>query len=234
MKPKLAAAKFSATVRAQFAAFVADPAFPCVGAKAALNAGSCQLCTYDELAEAKTSANLYSDLAAFAGSDLVRRREYASFVAIFRAPLSLGEGAFERLLWSQLRQLHAHDQQPWDALVSSDPANPRFSFSLAGQALYVVGLHGGSSRLARRFPWPALAFNPHEQFERLRSDGKWKRMQKRIRERDFALQGSVNPMLEDFGEASEARQYSGRAVEENWQPPFGGASPSKSRCPFAH
>jgi FPC/CPF motif-containing protein YcgG len=79
-----------------------------------------------------------------------------------------------------------------------------------------------------------LVFNRHEQFEKLRSDGKWKRMQKSIRKRDRALQGSVNPMLDDFGEASEARQYSGRAVEDNWQPPFDVAAPAKARCPFAH
>ena len=34
------------------------------------------------------------------------------------------------------------------------------------------------------------------------------------------LQGSINPMLSDFGEATEARQYSGRAVEDDWRAPF--------------
>lgn len=234
MKSEMDGSRFSVAVRAQFAAFVADPAFPCLGAKAALNVGSYQLCTYDKLAGAETAAQLHADLVAFTGSDLVRAQEYASFIAVFRAPLSLGEEKFEQLLWSQLQQLHALDEQPWDPLVSSDSASPRFSFSLGGQALYVVGLHGGSSRLARRFPWPALVFNPHEQFEKLRSDGKWKRMRNTIRQRDVALQGSINPMLNDFGEASEARQYSGRVVEENWQPPFQVAPPAKSRCPFAH
>jgi hypothetical protein len=234
MNADVAESDFLAAVRAQFAAFVADPAFPCLGAKAALNAGSYQLCTYDNLAGPETAASLFADLVAFTGSDLVRAQEYASFIAVFRGPMALGEGEFERLLWSQLQQLHARDEQPWDPLVSSDPASPRFSFSLGGQALYVVGLHGGSSRLSRRFPWPALVFNPHEQFEKLRHDGKWRRMQKTIRDRDLALQGSVNPMLNDFGEASEARQYSGRVVEENWQPPFRGPASPKSGCPFAH
>jgi FPC/CPF motif-containing protein YcgG len=234
MKPGVIGSSFTTAVRAQFAAFVADSAFPCLGAKAVLNAGSYRICTYQKLAAAKTSNKLYADLVVFIGSDLVRAQEYASFIAIFREPQSLVETAFERLLWSQLQQLHALDQQPWDSLVSSDPADPRFSFSLGGRALYVVGLHAGSSRLARRFPWPALIFNPHEQFEKLRGDGKWKRMQKAIRRRDAALQGSVNPMLEDFGEGSEARQYSGRAVDEDWQPPFPTAPSRKSACPFAH
>ena len=38
--------------------------------------------------------------------------------------------------------------------------------------------------------------------------------------RDEALTGSRNPMLARHGEASEARQYSGRAVDEDWRCPF--------------
>jgi len=95
-------------------------------------------------------------------------------------------------------------------------------------------LHPRSSRLARQFRWPALVFNPHEQFERLRADGKWKRMQHTIRERDVELQGSVNPMLSDFGETTEARQYSGRAVEADWEAPFDPVKPSPGKCPFGH
>jgi FPC/CPF motif-containing protein YcgG len=41
-----------------------------------------------------------------------------------------------------------------------------------------------------------------------------------VREREIALQGSLNPNLADFGERSEARQYSGRAVEDQWRCPF--------------
>jgi FPC/CPF motif-containing protein YcgG len=159
--------------------------------------------------------------------------EYATFVAIFEQPQSLDELQFENLLWQQLRALHQHDAAHfgWDPNVRSDPADPHFSFSFGGQALYVIGLHANSSREARRFPWPALVFNPHEQFQRLRADGKWKRMQETIRSRDLELQGSINPMLSDFGEQSEARQYSGRAVEENWRAPFKAV---ERKCPFAH
>jgi FPC/CPF motif-containing protein YcgG len=159
--------------------------------------------------------------------------EYATFVAIFERPRKLDEMEFENLFWKQLRALHDYDAAcfAWDPHVSSDPADPHFSFSFGGQALYVIGLHANSSREARRFPWPALVFNPHEQFERLRADGKWKRLQETIRSRDLELQGTINPMLSDFGEASEARQYSGRAVEDNWQAPF---PKVVGQCPFAH
>ena len=56
-------------------------------------------------------------------------------------------------------------------------------------------------------------------------------MQETIRHRDLQLQGTINPMLSDFGERSEARQYSGRIVEENWRAPF---SVAAGKCPFAH
>jgi FPC/CPF motif-containing protein YcgG len=167
------------------------------------------------------------------GEGRVRASEYATFVAIFERPREVDEIVFERLFWKQLRALHDHDAArfEWDPHVSADPADPHFSFSFAGQALYVIGMHANSSREARRFPWPALVFNPHEQFERLRADGKWKRIQETIRSRDLELQGSINPMLSDFGEKSEARQYSGRAVEDNWEAPFPGI---ERKCPFAH
>jgi FPC/CPF motif-containing protein YcgG len=228
-------------LKSQFADFVADAAFPCLGAKAAFHAEGHIIAVYDSLGAERSSRALGEELERFVHSDLRLTNDYATFVAIFREPRSLGEEEFERLLWSQLSQLHRIDavHHPWDPTVASDPSDPHFSFSFAGQALYVVGLHAGSSRLARRFAWPTLVFNPHEQFERLRHDGKWRRMQRSIRARDIALQGSVNPMLSDFGEQSEARQYSGRVSDENWRAPFQAESPpegsaSRARCPFAH
>ena len=67
---------------------------------------------------------------------------------------------------------------------------------------------------------PCLVFNFHDQFETLRASGKFARMQEAIRKRDIALQGSINPVLARFGEASEARQYSGQEVSQEWQCPF--------------
>ena len=160
----------------------------------------------------------------------MNENEFSSFVVVFRGPLDLTEREFETCLWLQLRQLHEADRSDWDTGVSPDPNDPHFSFSFAGQAFYVIGMHAHSSREARRFPWPTLVFNPHEQFERLRTEKKWKRMQQLIRGREFALQGTINPMLSDFGEQSEARQYSGRVVEEDWQAPFS----VEKKCPFAH
>ena len=100
------------------------------------------------------------------------------------------------------------------------PGLADFSFSLRGKAFFVIGLHPNASRLSRRYRCPALVFNLHEQFETLRRQGRYDRMRDVIRKRDAALCGSINPALRNFGEKSEARQYSGRAVREDWRCPF--------------
>jgi FPC/CPF motif-containing protein YcgG len=129
---------------------------------------------------------------------------------------------FERRLWAHLQALHRCDRHDfdWAPGVSSDPESSDFSFSIAGRALFVVGLHPHASRLARRSPVPCIAFNFHDQFQFLRASGKYDKMQQAIRSRDVALQGDVNPMLSRFGEVSEAMQYSGRAVRADWGCPF--------------
>lgn len=227
----LANRSFSEQAHAAFRELVLSPEFPCLGAKAAFNSDSHVVGAFDELGSSAAAEELAPALGDFARG---ANREYATFIAVFERPRYLSELEFENLFWKQLRLLHAQDAAhfDWDPKVASDPSDPHFSFSLGGHALYVIGMHANSSRAARRFPWPVMVFNPHDQFERLRDDGKWKRMQESIRQRDLGLQGSINPMLSDFGEQSEARQYSGRAVEEEWRAPFTPAAPAK--CPFAH
>ena len=63
-------------------------------------------------------------------------------------------------------------------------------------------------------------FNPHEQFELLREEGRFDRMREAIRRRDEDLQGTINPMVADHGDATEALQYSGRAHGPDWEPPL--------------
>jgi len=97
-----------------------------------------------------------------------------------------------------------------------------------GRAWYVIGLHPGASRAARRFSSIALVFNPHSQFERLRSLGKYAQVRDLIRQRDVAANGSINPTLADHGQVSEARQYSGRVVAADWGCPFRPAGTQRS------
>jgi FPC/CPF motif-containing protein YcgG len=213
----------------QFRALVLHPSFSCLGAKSAVRGGGYRLGIYDELGAPETTRALARDLAAFAtGLDDDAEAEQdghagrlTTFVASFLRPVPGDEIEFERLLWAQLQALHESDPvHTWDPSVSSDPEDAHFSFSIAGRAFFVVGLHAGSTRWARRFAWPTLVFNPHEQFERLRQEGHFTRLQALIRAREETLQGAVNSNLGDFGERSEARQYSGRPVDDEWRCPF--------------
>jgi FPC/CPF motif-containing protein YcgG len=165
------------------------------------------------------------DLGLFAEQRRSWSSGFSTFIAVFASPSALDEPAFEDGLWRTLQALHEIDDDGWDPSVSSDPDSPTFSFSFGGRAYFVVGLHPASSRKARRFEWPALAFNAHDQFRRLRNQGRFERLQRAIRERDLRLQGSLNPNLANFGELPEARQYSGRRVEEDWACPFHGSQP---------
>lgn len=210
-------------IEQEFRAFVGDPRFPCLAAQGAVRRRDHELHVYGPLGAADATRALAPDLRDFVHRAKQDEARFKAFVAVFPADVPESEHDFERRLWMQLQQLNDCDDRTvgWDPSVSADPDNPRFSFSFAGCALFVVGLNPHSSRLARRFGWPALVFNPHEQFERLRRDGHYDRMRALIRERDVALQGRINPNLADFGERSEARQYSGReTTDDEWRCPF--------------
>jgi len=58
----------------------------------------------------------------------------------------------------------------------------------------------------------------------LREQQRYEKLRASILDRDVALAGSINPMLARHGTVSEARQYSGRAVESDWRCPFHRAS----------
>jgi FPC/CPF motif-containing protein YcgG len=210
----------AAAIHGAFRAFVDDAHHPCVGAKSALHGATYRLGVYDELASPRSTGELARALASFVADPELIASDYATFVAAFESPREAEPAAFEALLWSQLQRLHREDDAPWDDTVSSDPEDPRFSFSFAGKAFYVIGMSPHSERIARRFPWPVLVFNPHAQFERLRASDRWSRMKEVIRARDTDLQGQINPSLEDFGARSEACQYAGREVEPGWRAPF--------------
>lgn len=197
---------------------VEHPSFPCVGAKAAFNQRHTQVRLYDRLGTPDAADLLASDLADFVAA-IGRDRQFVSFVDMFRGPDVDDEQQFEQLLWRQLALVAERDAAPWSDEVSADPGDDHFGFSVGGTALFVVGLHPHASRDARRAGSPVLVFNPHHQFERLRHENRFLRMRDIIRRRDERLQGTINPVVGDFGRPSEARQYSGRSVGCDWEPP---------------
>ena len=212
----------AARVEAAFRAFVADPDFPCLAGKGAMRALGFRVHVYGVLGSERSARCLARDLAPFAAALPADGSGLNAFVAVFPRGAPRDEAEFEREMWRALQRLHAYDDPHagWDPAVSSDPRSPEFSYSFNGHAMFVVGMHPASSRMARQFRWPTLVFNPHAQFERMREDGRFAPLQAAVRKRELALQGSINPNLATFGERSEAREYSGRATGQDWQCPF--------------
>jgi FPC/CPF motif-containing protein YcgG len=204
-------------------AFVLADSFPCLGARSAFNTGRAHMASYGRLGddEPLQLQSLCDALAAFSAAYPDPGEAPVTCIALFDDDVG-DEQDFERRLWRHLQALHRRDRLDfdWAPGVSSNPRSSDFSFSIAGRAFFVVGLHPHASRLARRAPIPSLVFNFHDQFEQLRASGKYDRMQRVIRARDVALQGDANPVLSRFGEASEAMQYSGRSVGADWGCPF--------------
>ncbi|KXO01243.1 hypothetical protein LS48_01910 [Aequorivita aquimaris] len=203
-----------------FKKFVIHDNHPCIMANTVFQMENYQLNVYGRLGSKKTARDLFGDLSEYIAQYDFDSKEFESYIAVFPDMEVFSEIEFENLLWRQLQFLHEMDNEPWDSSVSNDPEDSKFSFSIGGKAFYVVGLHPKASRKARRAPYPTLVFNLHAQFEKLREMGVYHKIRDKIRKRDIDLQGDINPVLQDFGEDSEAKQYSGRKVEGNWKCPF--------------
>jgi len=208
---------------AQFRAMIRDAKYPCVGAKSALNHEHIEIRVARDIRCPADDARIHAALAGFARRYKADPQPFQSLAVLFRGPEDLSEKGFEQALWQRVQALSdidAGQHQPYDPRVSPDAGDPHFSLSFGGEAFFLVGLHPQSSRPARRFITPVLVFNPHDQFERLRAQGRYETLSKAIINRDIALAGSPNPMLARHGDISAARQYSGRMVSENWRCPF--------------
>lgn len=202
---------------------IAQPDFPCVGAKSALARGTLKTLVCHSLASGWDDVMIHRELMAWAEEFRSDPGGLRSLAVVFSGPDDLDEVAFETLMWERIQSFADKDEwlgQPYDHRVSGDPQDPHFSLSFGGEAFFVVGLHPNASRPARQFPSPTLVFNLHAQFEQLRDEGKYEGMRAKILSRDEQLAGSINPMLARHGELSEARQYSGRVVSEDWVCPF--------------
>ena len=208
---------------AEFRAFIADSRFPCLGAKAALNQGGIRTIVARDIRSDDDDLLILLSLVDHSRRCRRPSRLFRSFAVLFENRAELSEKQFERVLWSRLQSLSEIDAAMGfgpDPRVARDPDDPCFAISFSGEAYFVIGLHPHSSRPARRFMTQALVFNLHDQFDRLRAEGRYGKLKAAINARDRTISGSVNPMLADHGTLSAARQYSGRAVREDWRCPF--------------
>lgn len=207
----------------RFREFVRSTSFPCVGAKSALAKGQMRIVVARDIRSGWDDLRIYPGLLDLAKSYAEDAVLFQTFIVVFEQDWALSETSFEAHMWDRIQSLSDKDEmfaQDADQRVSGDPGDPHFSLSFGGQAFFVVGLHPGASRPARRFERPAMVFNLHDQFVRLREEGRYEKLRASILDRDEALAGTMNPMLARHGELSEARQYSGREVGNDWECPF--------------
>lgn len=218
----------------RFAAFLEDSSFPCVGAKSALARAEMEIIEARDVRSSWDDTTIFAAVTAFAARYKADPHPFQSLAVVFHQPEQMEEAAFEAALWQRLQSLadkDAFNGYLHDPRVSDDVESPHFAMSFGEEAFFVVGLHPGASRPARRFERPAIVFNPHGQFETLREQGRYEKLRASILKRDVAIAGSTNPMLAGHGEISAARQYSGRQVGPRWSPPF--KSPPPLTCPHS-
>ncbi len=208
------------TIRA-FKKFLERRAYPCLGAKSALSRNALEYFCAQDICQPSEDQRITSRLQLFA-ANAQQDDVFLSIAVFFASSPHLSELEFEQALWRRLRAIHEIDRahHGWDTRVSADSASRDFSMSVGSKGFFVVGLHPRASRLARRFQCPVIVFNLHSQFVQLRADGRYEKLSSTIIARDIMFSGSSNPVLANYGERSEARQYSGRRVEEDWVCPF--------------
>jgi FPC/CPF motif-containing protein YcgG len=206
----------------EYRQFLRSRGFPCIGAKAALSRDHVKCMVAADMSTTQEDKRILSFIYQFIDSYRNSNESFHSAAVIFNTPKSPSESEFESMLWARLNSFAELDRIEYnhDKRVDSDPSSSMFSFSLKEEAFFIIGLHPSSSRKARRFAYPAIVFNPHEEFERLKRAGRYESMKKVVRRRDELYSGSVNPMLKDFGEAPEVFQYSGKHYESTWKCPL--------------
>ena len=202
--------------------FLHDKEFPCIAAKAALQRNQIHCTVATHMACPADDAEILKFLYNFVDTYRTSAESYHSAAVIFTGPVPLNETLFDSLVWQRLNALQAMDNQKYrhDSRVDSDPCSSRYGFSLKEEAFFIIGLHPGSRRRSRKFQYPALVFNPHAEFQKLKKTSRYARMKEAVRRRDVRYSGSVNPMLADFGEASEVYQYTGIEYRADWVCPL--------------
>lgn len=185
--------------------------FPCVMAKAVEKLGGINITTSSDILNPSEISRIHGKFVEF-NENFRKHGKLSSFILACRDESYASFSKFEEDFWSFLKNLRTFDLAlfPHDPRVSNDPTHHEFSYSIGSEAFFILLLHPQSPRRSRQFKFPAIVFNPHIQFERLREKGIFKKIQNIIRTKDKLLQGSINPMLSDFGEKSEVFQYTGR------------------------
>ena len=96
---------------AQLSEFIAQPAFPCAGAKTALTKDQVHVKQYDDLSCEMNNIDMLSDIYDFIHQFNMEKDIYSSLVFTFELPEVLNETVFDKLLWRKLQQLQGESKK---------------------------------------------------------------------------------------------------------------------------
>src|SRR5688500_9758515 len=147
----------------EFQNFINDETYPCVAARAALTRDHIPCLVADHMACPKDDLRILHFVYDFVKEYRSANAALYSAAVIFRLPEVTSEEIFDNLLWQRLQSLSHMDARhhDYDKRVNSSPSNADFSFSLGGEAFFIIGLNPSSERRSRKFKYPAMVFNPH-------------------------------------------------------------------------
>jgi hypothetical protein len=120
-----------------------------------------------------TDKDALLDLGRVLGEYLETWQEYsetASLVTFFKPPEEdLSEADYHEHLWHILQFLHVHDPEPWPEEIPTDPDDPYWEFSFAGEPIFpTCRAPFYETRKSRYCPIGLeITFQPRELFETL-------------------------------------------------------------------
>lgn len=167
--------------------------YPCVPAILSVERHQYLVGIYSGFGTGVFAEEFYRDLMYFKAEQKKNNRPYLSFWAIFMEPLKMTDDEFESSLWHELSSLSAlsDPSTAWDPKFSSHPEDKNFCLSFDGEAVFAVGMHANSARVARRFPWPTIVVNMYSQFSDLMDEGRFEDTIKKRHEREILYTGSL-------------------------------------------
>ena len=177
---------FATTVDLEIKRLLHQKNYPCIAALQSFHRKDYHLKTYEHFGGYHQRPDLREDLLNYLSEYEKSGSPYFTFWAVFKDVNNLDEDQFELSMWREL------------SAFIDDPSSKNFCFSLGGRVFFVAGLHPASTRLSRRFPWPALVFNTFEQFETI----------------------EANPMVELYSDLWENARLSGNGYAPGWRYPF--------------
>ncbi|GAA0657018.1 YqcI/YcgG family protein [Salarchaeum japonicum] len=110
--------------------------FPCYFGRESVRAGDPLYTVVPSLTDVDALLSLRDTLVEY----VERYEEYsdrASLVAFFAPPeRSFSEADYHDALWHVLQFLHVHDPEPWPESIPTDPDDPYWEFSFAGEPMF--------------------------------------------------------------------------------------------------